>query len=116
VLVALLTVFFIFGGLSNIIAPRHILEEYAHWGYPVWFHFVTGMLELGTAVLLALPKTRRIGATLGCCVMLGAVATVVLHGEFAHATPGLIVLGLTGFVGWSRPLGATASNYARRLR
>ncbi|RKT21764.1 DoxX-like protein [Paraburkholderia sp. RAU2J] len=46
-----LAVFFVVGSLSNIVAPRSIFEEYLKWGYPHWFHFVTGSLELMAAIL-----------------------------------------------------------------
>jgi len=60
-----LAAFFVAGSLSNIFAPRSIIEEYVRWGYPHWFHFVTGTLELTTAVLLARAPTRLWGAALG---------------------------------------------------
>ena len=88
------------GSLSNIFAPRSIIEEYARWGYPHWFHFVTGSLELTTAVLLARAPTRLWGAALGCTVMCAAVGTVIIHGEYAHAAPPLVVAGLAIVVGW----------------
>jgi hypothetical protein len=53
-----LAAFFVVGSLSNIFAPGSIYEEYLRWGYPHWFHFVTGSLELTTAVLLAQARTR----------------------------------------------------------
>jgi hypothetical protein len=40
-----LAAFFVVGSLSNIFAPGSIYEEYLRWGYPRWFHFVTGSLE-----------------------------------------------------------------------
>jgi len=101
VLVGLLVAFFVFGGLANLVGPKVISDEYARWGYPAWFHFVTGVLEVATAALLPFPETRRVGIVLGCCVMLAAVGTVILNREYAHAIPGLVVLGLLAFVGWS---------------
>jgi len=95
-----LAAFFVAGSLSNIFAPRSIIEEYVRWGYPHGFHFVTGSLELTTAVLLAWPPTRLWGATLGCTVMCAALGTVIIHGEYAHAAPPLVVAGLTILVGW----------------
>src|SRR5882762_10174699 len=67
-----LAAFFVVGSLSNIFAPGSIYEEYLRWGYPHWFHFVTGSLELTTAVLLAQARTRLWGSALGCTVMLAA--------------------------------------------
>jgi hypothetical protein len=95
-----LAAFFVVGSLSNIFAPGSIYEEYLRWGYPHWFHFVTGSLELTTAVLLAQAPTRLWGSALGCTVMLAALATVTLHGEYGHGVPPVIVATLSIVVGW----------------
>ena len=95
-----LAAFFVVGSLSNIFALGSIYEEYLRWGYPHWFHFVTGSLELTTAVLLAQARTRLWGAALGCTVMLAALATVTLHGEYGHAVAPLVVATLSIIVGW----------------
>jgi len=86
--------------LSNIFAPPSIYGEYLRWGYPRWFHFVTGSLELTTAVLLARERTRLWGSALGCTVMLAALATVTRHGEYGHGVAPLVVATLSIVVGW----------------
>ncbi len=100
VLALALAAFFVVGSLSNIFAPRSIIEEYQRWGYPHWFHFVTGLLELTTAVLLARAPSRLLGSALGCTVMLAALGTVIIHGEYGHAGAPLVVAGLSIVVGW----------------
>ncbi len=95
-----LAAFFVAGSLTNIFAPGSIYEEYLRWGYPHWFHFVTGSLELTTAVLLARERTRLWGAALGCTVMAAALATVTLHGEYGHGVLPLVVATLSMVVGW----------------
>ena len=100
VLPLVLAAFFVVGSLSNILAPRSIFEEYLKWGYPHWFHFVTGSLELMTAILLARARTRLWGSALGCTVMLAALATVTLHGEYGHGVAPLVVATLSIVVGW----------------
>ena len=80
--------FFVVGSLSNIFAPPSIYEEYLRWGYPRWFHFVTGSLELTTAVLLVRAQTRLRGAT------------VTLHGEYGHGVAPLVAAALSILVGW----------------
>ncbi|MGY3583677.1 hypothetical protein ACVIGB_007261 [Bradyrhizobium sp. USDA 4341] len=95
-----LAAFFVVGSLSNIFAPGSIYEEYLRWGYPYWFHFVTGSLELTTAVLLARARTRLWGSALGCTVMLAALATVTFHGEYGHGLAPLVVATLSIVVGW----------------
>ncbi|CAB3767167.1 DoxX family protein [Paraburkholderia humisilvae] len=95
-----LAAFFVVGSLSNIVGPRSIIEEYVKWGYPHWFHCVTGSLELVTAVLLARSRTRLSGSVLGCAVMLSALATVAFHGEYGHGVAPLVVATLSIVVGW----------------
>lgn len=96
-----LAAFFVLGSLSNIAAPGSIYEEYLKWGYPRWFHFVTGSLELTAAVLLFRAPSRLWGSALGCMVMLAALATVIIHGEYVHALPPLVVATLSWVVGWT---------------
>jgi DoxX-like protein len=95
-----LVVFFVLGSSINILAPASVAAEYKRWGYPDWFHFVTGALELTAAALLAFSVTRWLGATLGCGVMLAAAATVIVHGEYTHAILPIIILALSAIVGW----------------
>jgi len=99
-----LAAFFVVGSLSNIVGPRSIIDEYLKWGYPHGFHFVTGSLELMTAVLLARARTRLWGSALGCTVMLAALATVTLHGEYGHGVAPLVVAALSIVVGFKSQL------------
>lgn len=94
-----LAAFFVVGSLTNIIAPGSIYEEYLKWGYPRWFHFVTGTLELTAAILLFRTPSRLLGSALGCAVMLAALSTVIIHGEYGHAVPPLVVATLSLVVG-----------------
>ncbi|MGL3606430.1 DoxX family protein [Rhizobium sp. G187] len=89
----LLAAFFAIGAFGNMFASETILADYQRWGYPDWFHWVTGAVELATSLIL-LTRFRLWGAVLGSSVMASAVATVVYHGEYGHAVPPLVVLGL----------------------
>lgn len=105
-----LAAFFVVGSLSNIFAPGSIYEEYLKWGYPSWFHFVTGSLELAAAALLLWAPSRLLGSALGCTVMLAAVATVIIHHEYGHAVPPLVAATLSLLVGWISWRKQTASS------
>lgn len=95
-----LATFFVVGALTNIVAPGSVYEEYLQWGYPRWFHFVTGSLELTAAILLFRAQSRLLGSALGCALMLAALATVIIHGEYGHAMSPLVVATLALMVGW----------------
>lgn len=106
-----LAAFFLLGGSMNIFASDAILADYHRWGYPGWFHYLTGALEWTTAVLIAIPRSRLLGSLLGCALMTSAAATVLLHGEYAHALAPLIVLtlvALNGGIAWRHAARARA--------
>jgi hypothetical protein len=96
-----LAAFFIVGAVINVLAPGSTADEYRRWGYPDWFHFVTGALELATAVLLAITATRLLGAGLGGAVMLAAAATVFVNGEYSRAAPPVAILVMLAIVAWT---------------
>lgn len=107
-----LAAFFIAGGIGNIFVSAEIAQDYRRWGYPDWFHYVTGALELCTAILLIVARLRLGGVLLGGLVMLAAAGTVLLHGEYAHAIAPIIVLLMTiglGWIGWRERLPDAAS-------
>lgn len=90
----LLATFFLVGSMGNIFVSEGIAADYTRWGYPTWFHYVTGFLELAAAVLLWVAAWRFWGALLGAAVMLAAAATVMLHGEYVHAIAPLVVVAI----------------------
>ncbi len=92
IIAGLLVAFFIAGGVGNLFPTADFRAEYARWGYPDWFHYVTGSLELAAAALLARAGTRHRGALLGGSIMTAALATLLLAGEWLHAALPLAVL------------------------
>jgi len=95
-----LAAFFVLGFAINTFAVKLVGPEYKRWGYPDWFHFVSGGLELVVALLLPAALTRPFGVALGIAIMLAAIATVIRHREVHRAVPPLIVLVLLTVVGW----------------
>jgi uncharacterized membrane protein YphA (DoxX/SURF4 family) len=100
-LAAVVSLFLVIGGFINIIAPEHIRQDYERWGYPSWFHYVTGTLELVAAVMIILPLTRVAGSVLAGVVMAAAVATLIRDGTLARAilpALALLVIAANAFV------------------
>jgi hypothetical protein len=60
----LLVAGFFGAGLFNAIGTPGARSEFARWGYPRWWNFLTGGLEIVSAVLNALPVIRVVGLAL----------------------------------------------------
>jgi uncharacterized membrane protein YphA (DoxX/SURF4 family) len=84
----LAAVFLLFGAMKFVNMEKSGLQ-FEGWGYPAWFGLVTGVVEIGTAVLLALPKTRFFGAGIGAVTMVVAAITHIMVPE-----RGLLPLGI----------------------
>lgn len=96
----LLAALFTVGAVINALGPRRIREDYARWGYPKSFRFVTAVLELTVATLLLFPGARFAGALLGATIMAAAVATTVRYREPGRSIAPLTVLIWACAVGW----------------
>jgi len=96
-----LAAFFVVGFVINTFAVKLVGPDYRRWGFPDWFHFLSGGLDLVVALLLPAAVTRPLGAALGCGIMLVAMATVIRHREYRRAAPPLTVFVLLTIVGWT---------------
>jgi hypothetical protein len=83
----LLVAAFAGAGLANAIGAAGTKSNFVRWGYPSWWCYPTGGLEILTAVLVALPASRAAGLVLGAAIILAAVLTVVRHRDFSHLAP-----------------------------
>jgi uncharacterized membrane protein YphA (DoxX/SURF4 family) len=95
------------GGFKLSGAPM-MVGEFTTFGYPIWFMYLTGVIEICAAVLVLIPRFSAIGAGAIACVMVGAFASHVTHGQ-AAMTPPVIVLFILAVTlgtlrGWRMPL------------
>ncbi len=91
----LLSALFIMQGLMKLSGMEAWVQRFREYGYPEYFYLVAGVLELGGALLLLVPRTARIGATVLGLVMLAAAATHFLQGETSNT---LFTLGLASIL------------------
>jgi putative oxidoreductase len=81
------------------------------WGYPVWFMYLTGIMELIGLILLVIPKTRFYGAVLILVVMIGAILTHLTHNEAGMVVPAFVLAIIAGVLVWlNRPLTVTVKS------
>jgi uncharacterized membrane protein YphA (DoxX/SURF4 family) len=90
VLGILLALAFFPSGLVKLVGVQMAVDNFIRWGYPSWFRILTGLIEVGAAGLVLVPRTRLYGALLIVPTMVGAVFTHATHGEAR-----MIVLPLT---------------------
>ena len=102
ILSGLLGLAFIFGGATKLLAMPPHPEHFAGWGYPGWFMYLTGAIELVSAILLFIPRVAAFGAALLVPTMIGAALTHLTHADAAHVAPSLVMLVLSSAVLYGR--------------
>ncbi len=104
VVMALLTFMFLMAGGTKLIADEMHVTNFARWGYPSWFMYVTGLIEVSSIILMWIPKTRFYGALGLMFVMVGAIGTHLINSEFVMAPIPVGLILLAGVVAWfNRP-------------
>lgn len=95
-------------GLSKLAGVPQMVQVFEAIGFGQWFRYVTGVVEVGGALLLLVPATGFLGGLLLAVTMVFAVAThLVLIG--GNPAPALVLMGLSAFVAWRlRPVAAAA--------
>ena len=69
-------------GAAKLLSLDFELEAFARWGYPLWFMYLTGALEvLGAIALLIRPVSALTGAALAA-LMIGAIGTHAINAEW----------------------------------
>jgi hypothetical protein len=83
----LLVAAFAAAGLINARGAPAGKSNFVRWGYPDWWCYVAGGLEMTAAALIALPATREPGLVLGAAIIAAAILTISRHREYSHLAP-----------------------------
>ena len=96
---ALLTLAFVAAGGAKLIGAEMMVQTFEAIGWGQWFRYVTGIIEVGAAVLLWIKGREAIGAGLLVATMAAAVLfhLLVLGPSFV---PALVLGVLAAFVLW----------------
>ncbi len=70
---AVLTLAFVAAGFAKLSGQEMMVQTFEAVGVGQWFRYVTGIIEVGAAVLLWVKGMQFIGAGLLVCTMSGAV-------------------------------------------
>jgi uncharacterized membrane protein YphA (DoxX/SURF4 family) len=88
-------------GLVKLVGVEEVVQNFARWGFPWFWIYVTGLLELTASVLVLVPRTRLWGAALAVLVMLSATAVHLMNGEAGQIGPTLAIAAMAAVAGWS---------------
>ena len=98
---------FIGSGMTKLLSVESQVANFARWGYPDWFRFLTGTIELIAAALLLIStvsgRVATLGAALIACVMCGALYTRIANDEpLSTIIPPAILLLVAALIAWFR--------------
>jgi putative oxidoreductase len=101
VLQVLLAAAFISAGWPKLAGAQMMVQMFDQIGAGQWFRYVTGTIEVGSAILFLIPGMAGIAAILLICTMAGAILT---HLTILHSPPTgpVILLALAAIVLWGR--------------
>ena len=99
-------------GFSKLAGVPQMVQVFEAIGFGQWFRYVTGVVEVGGALLLLVPATGFFGGLLLAVTMVFAVAThLVLIG--GNPAPAIVLTLLSAFVAWRlRPVPRLAATTA----
>jgi putative oxidoreductase len=101
VLQVLAAAMFLLAGGMKLGGAQPMVATFAKIGIGQWFRYVTGGIEVFSAILLLIPRVVAIGAFLLVCTMVGAIIThvFVIGGNPAAA---IFLLVVTATIAWRR--------------
>ena len=87
-----LVALFALAGLVSVTGNSAVRATYRLWHYPRRTHRVVGVLELLTALFLAVPQLRIWGVILGGLIVFFSVVALLNRRHYALSIPGMLLL------------------------
>jgi hypothetical protein len=88
-------------GFAKLSGQPMMVESFDKIGIGQWFRYLTGGIEVASAILLVIPRLTPVGAALLVCTMVGAVLThLLLIG--GSPVPALVLSCFAAIILWGR--------------
>jgi putative oxidoreductase len=94
-------VLFLFAGASKLAGAEAMVQTFDAIGLGQWFRYLTGGIEVVSAVLLLVPSLAFFGAIVLIPTMIGAVITHVFVVGGSPVPAGVLLLATAG-IAWAR--------------
>ena len=96
----LVTIAFLAAGIAKLIGADMMVQTFHAIGVGQWFRYVTGIIEVGAAIMLWVKGMQFIGAALLVCTMIGAVlAHLLILGP--SAVPALVLGAMSAYLAYN---------------
>lgn len=96
----LLGMFFIMAGGKKLLGLPAQIDSFFRWGYPLWFLYLIGAIELVGGISLLIPQLRLFAILMLSVTMIGASITHFRAGEMAAVPVPIILLVLLLILAW----------------
>jgi putative oxidoreductase len=92
---------FLFAGSLKLVGAPLMVQEFAAIGLGQWFRYLTGTIEVVSAVLLLIPSLAGYGAAALAITMVGAITAhlFIIGGSPVAA---ILLLASTSTIAWAR--------------
>jgi uncharacterized membrane protein YphA (DoxX/SURF4 family) len=97
----LLGLFFIIAGGKKLLGQEAQIDSFFRWGYPLWFLYLIGAIELVGGIGLFIPQLRSYAVMVLSITMVGASMTHLKAGEMAAIPIPLALLLLLLMLAWT---------------
>ena len=92
ILAGILALIFAGAGIIDVAGFRFVGARFRQWQYRRQFHRVMGVLQLITALFLAMPQLRIWGIVLAGVMTFFGVVTLLNHRQWSWAVAGMLIM------------------------
>ncbi len=92
---------FLAAGIAKLVGAAPMVQLFDTIGVGQWFRYITGVIEVGGALLMLIPAAAVLGAVLLACTMVGAILTHIFILHTNPAAPAALLI-LVSAVLWLR--------------
>ena len=99
ILQGLLALMFLMAGVQKVAGSKMHTEAFQKWGYPQWFRVVTGVIELGAAILLIGGFWNETAAIIGAAILVAVgIGGVITHIRIKDTMKDTAMIGVLGIL------------------
>ena len=103
ILTGLVALAFAGAAISKLAGTNMMIENFARWGLPTWFMYLTGVVEVIGVVALLIPRVSGIGALWLGVEMVVGVGVHWTNSEFVpQSIPAVVLVVLLAFIAYKR--------------